>query len=80
MELYSIPQNIEHGPNEMKTNGKLLMLNVCVVWEQQGFICESNTIKAQNICLDTEQNVIVNYMPMNPLKLYLYILEKDVFV
>ncbi|XP_067164812.1 uncharacterized protein [Apteryx mantelli] len=32
-------------------------VNTCVVREQQGFICESNTIKAQDICLDTEQNV-----------------------
>ncbi|KAK4811160.1 hypothetical protein QYF61_019791 [Mycteria americana] len=32
-------------------------VNACVVREQKGFICESNTIKAQDICLDTEQNV-----------------------
>ena len=32
-------------------------VDACVVREQQGFICESNTIKAQDICLDTEQNV-----------------------
>ncbi|XP_074021302.1 uncharacterized protein [Numenius arquata] len=32
-------------------------VNVSVVREQQRFICESNTIKAQDICLDTEQNV-----------------------
>ncbi|KAK4820012.1 hypothetical protein QYF61_017391 [Mycteria americana] len=32
-------------------------VNACVVWEQQGFICESNTLKAQHIYLDTEQNV-----------------------
>ncbi|XP_076194341.1 uncharacterized protein LOC143160464 [Aptenodytes patagonicus] len=32
-------------------------VNACVVREQQGFICESNTIKAQDICLDTEQSV-----------------------
>ncbi|XP_075344890.1 uncharacterized protein LOC142402885 [Mycteria americana] len=31
--------------------------SACVVREQQGFICESNTLKAQDICLDTEQNV-----------------------
>lgn len=28
-----------------------------VVREQQGFICESNTLKAQDTCLDTEQNI-----------------------
>jgi len=32
-------------------------VDACVVWEQQGFICESNTIEAQDICLDCEQNV-----------------------
>lgn len=29
----------------------------CVVQKQQGFICECNTVKTQDICLDTEQNV-----------------------
>ncbi|XP_072707269.1 uncharacterized protein [Ciconia boyciana] len=41
-------------------NGNLwqtIDVSACVVWEQQGFICESNTLKAQDICLDTEQNV-----------------------
>lgn len=32
-------------------------LETCIVREQQGFICESNAIRAQDICLDTEQNV-----------------------
>jgi len=32
-------------------------VNACITWEQQGFICESNTLKAQDICLDTKQNV-----------------------
>uniref|UniRef100_A0A8C3PND6 Uncharacterized protein n=1 Tax=Calidris pygmaea TaxID=425635 RepID=A0A8C3PND6_9CHAR len=32
-------------------------VDACVVREQQGFICESNTIKAQDVCLDTKQNV-----------------------
>ncbi|XP_074875776.1 uncharacterized protein LOC142026553 [Buteo buteo] len=32
-------------------------VDACVVQEQQGFICESNTIKAQDICLDTEHNI-----------------------
>ncbi|XP_076185054.1 uncharacterized protein LOC143156043 [Aptenodytes patagonicus] len=32
-------------------------VSTCVVREKQGFICESNTIKAQDVCLDTEQNV-----------------------
>ncbi|KAK4806026.1 hypothetical protein QYF61_007003 [Mycteria americana] len=41
-------------------NGNLwqtIDVSACVVREQQGFICESNTLKAQDICLDTEQNV-----------------------
>lgn len=33
-------------------------LESCIVQEQQqGFICESNAIIAQDICLDTEQNI-----------------------
>ncbi|XP_063277375.1 uncharacterized protein LOC134563397 [Prinia subflava] len=32
-------------------------LEACIVREQQGFICEGNAIRAQDICLDTEQNV-----------------------
>lgn len=29
----------------------------CAVQKQQGFICECNTLKTQDICLDTEHNV-----------------------
>lgn len=32
-------------------------LDFCVTWEQQGFICESNTIDAQGIYLDIEQSI-----------------------
>uniref|UniRef100_A0A8D2P6W1 Envelope glycoprotein n=1 Tax=Zosterops lateralis melanops TaxID=1220523 RepID=A0A8D2P6W1_ZOSLA len=32
-------------------------LESCIVREHQGFICESNAIIAQDICLDTEQNI-----------------------
>lgn len=32
-------------------------LESCIVREQQGFICESNAILAQDVCLDTEQNI-----------------------
>ncbi|KAK4823936.1 LOW QUALITY PROTEIN: hypothetical protein QYF61_008322 [Mycteria americana] len=32
-------------------------VNACIVQEQQGFICKTNTLKAWDICLDTEQNV-----------------------
>ena len=46
-------------------------VDACVVREQQGFICESNTIKAQDICLDTEQNIChFEIHSMKPLKLY----------
>lgn len=41
-------------------NGKkrqIIDIDACVIWEQQGFIWESNTIEAQNVCLDTKQNV-----------------------
>ena len=56
-------------------------VNTYIVWEWQGFFCNSNTIKAQDICLNTEKNpVILKYIPMKPLKMYSYILEKDVFV
>lgn len=41
----------------MGTNGKLSLLPRCVVQKQQGFICECNAVKTQDICLDTEQNV-----------------------
>ncbi|XP_075625630.1 LOW QUALITY PROTEIN: uncharacterized protein LOC142604244 [Balearica regulorum gibbericeps] len=32
-------------------------VDACTVHEQQGFICESNIVQAQDICLDTEQNI-----------------------
>lgn len=40
-------------------NGKWQSVNLesCVTGEQQGFICESNTIEAQDICFDTEQGI-----------------------
>lgn len=30
---------------------------MCIVGEQQGYICEHNTIKTQDICLDIEQYI-----------------------
>ena len=30
-------------------------IDACVAQDQRGFVCESNTIKAQDICLDIEQ-------------------------
>ncbi|KAI6058574.1 Protein NYNRIN [Aix galericulata] len=32
-------------------------VNACIVHEQKGFICESNTLEAQDTCLDTEQSI-----------------------
>jgi len=32
-------------------------VTACIVREKQGFICESNTMKAQDICLDRKQNI-----------------------
>lgn len=56
-------------------------VDACGVGEQEGFIRESKTTKARDICSDTEQNVCrLKYIPKKPLKLYLPMLEKDVFV
>ena len=50
---------LEHRVWAQRNGNKWQTVDVsaCIVQEQQGFICESNTIKAQDICLDTEQNV-----------------------
>lgn len=56
-------------------------VDVHLAGEQQGFICERKTIKAQDICFDTEQSVChLKYIPKKALKLYLPMLENDVFV
>jgi len=49
----------EHRTWARMENGRWQSVNLesCVTWEQQGFICESNTIDAQDVCLDTEQGV-----------------------
>ena len=39
-------------------------VNACIVREQKGFICESNTLESQDICLDTEQNIC--YFEIHP--------------
>ena len=53
--LYSL----EHRTWARMGNGKwqTVTLESCVTWEQQGFICENNTIDAQGVCLDTQQGV-----------------------
>lgn len=40
----------------MKQKQMANYVNECIVWEP-GFIYESNTIKAHDICLDMEQNI-----------------------
>lgn len=44
------------GPDGKK-KWQTVNLESCIAREQQGFICESNTIDAQDICLDTEQGI-----------------------
>ena len=53
-----VPCPLEHRVLAQQNGKEWPVDNVdaCVVWEQ-GFICESNTIKVQDICLDTEQNI-----------------------
>ena len=50
---------LEHRVWAQRNNNKWQAVEVdaCMVREQQGFICESNTIKAEDFCLDTEHNV-----------------------
>uniref|UniRef100_A0A8D2M0Y0 Uncharacterized protein n=1 Tax=Zonotrichia albicollis TaxID=44394 RepID=A0A8D2M0Y0_ZONAL len=49
----------EHRVWARKMNGKWQTVNIesCITREQMGFICESNTINAQDVCLDTEQSI-----------------------
>lgn len=64
------------GPAKWQT----VDFDACVVWKQEGFLCESDTIKAKTFVLTLNQMfVILKYIPMKPMKLYLYILEMDVF-
>ncbi|RMB99905.1 hypothetical protein DUI87_23312 [Hirundo rustica rustica] len=41
----------------MNEKWQTVNLESCVTREQQGFICDTNMIDAQDICLDTEQNI-----------------------
>lgn len=55
-------------------------INTYIVWEQQGFICKSNTTKAQDICLDIEQNVCYFEIHLNEnLETVLVYIVKDAF-
>lgn len=48
----------EHRTWARKTEEKWQTVNIesCIAREQLGFICESNMIDEQDICLDTEQS------------------------
>ncbi|RMC10979.1 hypothetical protein DUI87_12171 [Hirundo rustica rustica] len=41
----------------MNEKWQTVNLESCVTQEQQGFICDTNIVDAQDICLDTEQNI-----------------------
>lgn len=55
MELHPIQRRVWAQQNGDKW--QTVTVDVCVVQEQQGFIWESNTTNAQDICLGTEQNI-----------------------
>ncbi|XP_063177384.1 uncharacterized protein LOC134508994 isoform X1 [Chroicocephalus ridibundus] len=50
---------VEHRVWAQQNENKWQTVDVeaCISRDQQGFICERNTLKAQDICLDTNQNV-----------------------
>jgi len=50
---------VEHRVWAQQKENKWQAVDVaaCVLQKQQGFIWESNTVEAQDICLDTEQNI-----------------------
>lgn len=50
------PSEHREWDRRMGEKWQTVNLESCIVREQQGFICESNAIIAQDICLDTEQN------------------------
>jgi len=58
------PEETVLYPSEHKTwawmgsaKWQTVNLQSCVTWEHQRFICESNSIDAQDVCLDAEQGV-----------------------
>ncbi|XP_069631209.1 LOW QUALITY PROTEIN: uncharacterized protein [Haliaeetus albicilla] len=70
----------EHRVWARKVDEKWQTVNLesCIVREQQGFVCEGNAIEAQDICLDTEQNIChfeihPNENPETVLYVYIYI-------
>ena len=56
MGLYSTQQNTNYESNKSNKQ-KTVDIGACTRREQHRFICESNTIKTQDICLDTEQKI-----------------------
>jgi len=53
--LYQLEHRVWTQQNRNKW--QTVDISSCAVWKQQGFICKSNTTKAQDVCLDTEQNI-----------------------
>lgn len=81
MELYSIHWNIEYGPNKMETNSKLLMLMHTLYKNKRNSFVKVISSRPKTFVLTLNRmSAILKYILMEPLKLYLYILEKDVFV
>jgi len=73
---------IEHRVWATKDGDKwqTVAVDACITREQQGFVCESDTLKAQDICLDTKQNVChFEIHPNEAPTLCLYLLGRDVF-
>ena len=50
--------SFQHREWALQTDGKWQTVNLetYIVQEQRGFICERNAIRAEDICIDTEQN------------------------
>ncbi|KAK4821384.1 hypothetical protein QYF61_018922 [Mycteria americana] len=71
----------ECGPNETETHGKLLMLMHVLYRNNKDLFVRVTPSKPKTFVLTLNKMfVILKYIPMKSLKLYLYILEKDVFV
>lgn len=73
MRLNSIHQNTKAWAQQVRNKWQTCDVQVCIAQEGQGM---SHNIKAQDMGLDTEQNVILKYIPMNTLKMHIF--ENDV--
>ena len=52
--MYFIPESIGCGDKKKRLT---IGVYAYIVWKQQGFVCKSNTLKAQDVCLVTERNM-----------------------